>query len=350
MSMLRSSAFSASDLLFEFERTLLDWIGLDKQLLRGALINTGHPELFQAFAHLANYKNVLFVLLPILVLQRLFPARATEGLAPKNLVFDWLYPVYQLLLMSMGLTWAVLAINDFYVRYLPGANKELLSSLPFALQFIAIFLVQDFFRYVSHFVRHKVRWFWYFHAIHHSQVRLNPASNFRTHPVEAVISTAVNSIPIGLIGGEPSAWILGGVTSLAWDLFIHGNVRTNLGFLGRFIASPQNHRVHHSIEPQHKDCNFGDRLLLWDQVFGTLSRDRVSYPATGVEGTEHILETGLNPIDFVAAWTSQTIYPFGMIYRDVLASIASARVGRTRICRFYRVGKAEVAQRQERHS
>jgi len=305
------------DMLRQFERTVLSWIGIDRQSLRDFLIETGHPELFQAIAHLANYKNLLFVLVPILVLQCFFPARPTEGLAPKNLVFDWLYPVFQILLMSMGLTWAILGINDFYARYLPGANKEVLTSLPFALQFIVIFLIQDLFRYLSHFARHKIPWFWHFHVVHHSQVRLNPASNYRTHPVEAVISTAVNSIPIGFIGGEPTAWILGGVTSLAWDFFIHSNVRTNLGFLGRFVASPQNHRVHHSIEPQHRDRNFGDRLVLWDYLFWTLSPDRASYPETGVAGTEHILETGLSPIDIVKAWLRQTIYPFAMIYGDV---------------------------------
>lgn len=50
------------------------------------------------------------------------------------------------------------------------------------------------------------------------------------------------------------------------------------------VVTPQFHRVHHSIEPEHQDRNFGVVLSVWDRIFGTMHRDYDVYPATGVEG------------------------------------------------------------------
>ena len=45
---------------------------------------------------------------------------------------------------------------------------------------------------------------------------------------------------------------------LFYDFFIHSDAKINLGWLGKFIVSPQNHRVHHSSLKKHYDKNFGE--------------------------------------------------------------------------------------------
>jgi hypothetical protein len=57
----------------------------------------------------------------------------------------------------------------------------------------------------------------------------------------------------------------------------------NLGPLGRYFMDNRLHRIHHSIEPQHFDKNFGLFTTLWDSLFGTAyfpARDE--WPDTGV--------------------------------------------------------------------
>ena len=36
-----------------------------------------------------------------------------------------------------------------------------------------------------------------------------------------------------------------------WGHFIHANVKTNLGPLKYILVSPQYHRCHHSVMPEH---------------------------------------------------------------------------------------------------
>ena len=45
------------------------------------------------------------------------------------------------------------------------------------------------------------------------------------------------------------------------------------------IADNRFHRIHHSIQPQHFDKNFGAGTSLWDQLFGT-----AYFPAARVAG------------------------------------------------------------------
>jgi sterol desaturase/sphingolipid hydroxylase (fatty acid hydroxylase superfamily) len=54
------------------------------------------------------------------------------------------------------------------------------------------------------------------------------------------------------------------------QFLVHSNLRANYGWVGRWlIVSPANHRVHHSIQPEHLGKNFSVTLVLWDRVFGT---------------------------------------------------------------------------------
>ena len=42
-----------------------------------------------------------------------------------------------------------------------------------------------------------------------------------------------------------------------------------LGALEWMFVTPSNHRVHHSLKPEHVDRNFGGLLIVWDRLFGT---------------------------------------------------------------------------------
>ena len=120
----------------------------------------------------------------------------------------------------------------------------------------------------------------------------------------------IRTLPIGVVGGEPSTWIAFFLLNNFWGYFIHANVRSNLGALSRVIVTPQYHRVHHSIETRHFDLNYGERLTLWDWAFGTLYTGYDEYPATGVRGTEWIVERTFSPVGLVASWSKQMVYPF----------------------------------------
>jgi sterol desaturase/sphingolipid hydroxylase (fatty acid hydroxylase superfamily) len=58
----------------------------------------------------------------------------------------------------------------------------------------------------------------------------------------------------------------------ATALFNHGNVRLPAGadrVLRWFVVTPDMHRVHHSVEEDETNFNFGFNLPWWDRLFGT---------------------------------------------------------------------------------
>jgi sterol desaturase/sphingolipid hydroxylase (fatty acid hydroxylase superfamily) len=71
------------------------------------------------------------------------------------------------------------------------------------------------------------------------------------------------------------------------SLFYHSAIRVRLPWLDRILVTPQVHRIHHSIDPQHYNKNFADALPIFDIVFGTYYRpDKEEFPATGL-GSEY---------------------------------------------------------------
>jgi len=58
----------------------------------------------------------------------------------------------------------------------------------------------------------------------------------------------------------------------ATSMFNHGNLRLPAGLdrvLRWFVVTPDMHRVHHSIEDDEANSNFGFNLPWWDRLFGT---------------------------------------------------------------------------------
>ena len=40
--------------------------------------------------------------------------------------------------------------------------------------------------------------------------------------------------------------------------------------LNRWLISPAHHQLHHSADVQHRGCNRGFELAIWDRLYGTL--------------------------------------------------------------------------------
>jgi len=58
----------------------------------------------------------------------------------------------------------------------------------------------------------------------------------------------------------------------AMAMFNHGNVRLPKGLdrlLRMFFVTPDMHRVHHSVEDDEANSNFGFNLSWWDRLMGT---------------------------------------------------------------------------------
>lgn len=167
-----------------------------------------------------------------------------------------------------------------------GAFRNPLPAVAVALSYpIVLFLVKDFFVYLTHYYLHRNPYLWEFHKVHHSAIALNPFTLYRMHPIEILIQNIQGLTGFVLVTAtyyylndslvaRATIW---GVNGFSFIFFVAGaNLRhSNLPFryphwLERWLMSPFQHQIHHGNRPQQCHRNFGSRLSIWDRWFGTL--------------------------------------------------------------------------------
>jgi sterol desaturase/sphingolipid hydroxylase (fatty acid hydroxylase superfamily) len=265
-----------------------------------------------------DYHLWLVAIIPCWLLETFLPAMMERESHRASRWLDFCYPVFGGLVLAPFTAIVISGIDHFARAHLTFARTGLLDHRPMAVQFIGAFLIMDFAGYIAHYLKHKVKWLWYFHAIHHSQENLNPFTANRAHFGDAVITSAVWIVPITIAGGPPLTWTAYVVLTQAWSYFVHSNVKVELGPLRYLLVSPQYHRIHHSARPEHWNKNFCDRLAIWDWLFGTVCRDATVYPETGVPDMESwAIEHDAAPSAVAATWVRQTAYPFIKIWESI---------------------------------
>lgn len=145
---------------------------------------------------------------------------------------------------------------------------------------VIVVLAFDFSFYVFHRIQHRFLWCW--HAPHHS-FRTLTAINSHHHWTDPILSTFLISIPMAFVEwpGQTLPFVSGLMTFQAYA--IHSNLRFDLGPLQKILVGPAYHRIHHSLDGEHIDKNFGAFIPLWDWLFGTLVwPDKQARPAVGV--------------------------------------------------------------------
>jgi sterol desaturase/sphingolipid hydroxylase (fatty acid hydroxylase superfamily) len=145
-------------------------------------------------------------------------------------------------------------------------------DVPSWVAVVAGVVVLDLAIYLQHVMFHAVPALWRLHRMHHADLDIDVTTGARFHPVEIMISMLIKFAAIAALGVPPVAVVLFEVLLNATSMFNHGNVRIPLALepaLRRLVVTPDMHRVHHSIERDETNSNFGFNLSIWDRLFGT---------------------------------------------------------------------------------
>ena len=133
-------------------------------------------------------------------------------------------------------------------------------------------LVLDLAIYLQHVMFHAVPLLWRIHRMHHADLDFDVTTGARFHPVEIILSMIIKFAVIIALGPPAIAVLAFEVILNATAMFNHSNVRIPLaidGVLRLFVVTPDMHRVHHSVEDDETNSNFGFNLPWWDRLFGT---------------------------------------------------------------------------------
>lgn len=156
-------------------------------------------------------------------------------------------------------------------------------DVPYWLAVIAAVVVLDFFIWLQHVMVHAVPTLWRLHRVHHADLDFDVTTGARFHPLEILLSMGIKFAVIALLGPPVLAVIMFEVLLNATSMFNHSNVRIPAGVdrvLRLFVVTPDMHRVHHSVEDDETNSNFGFNLPWWDRLFGTYR----AQPRAGHEG------------------------------------------------------------------
>ncbi len=145
------------------------------------------------------------------------------------------------------------------------------------LIWIGALLVYDFLYYWHHRLGHEVNILWAAHVVHHQSEEFNLSTALRQTSSGFLLGW-VFYLPMAVAGVPPLVFASVALIDLLYQYWIHTEQIGRLGWFDRIFASPSNHRVHHGVNDQYVDKNYGGILIVWDRLFGTFQEERADDP------------------------------------------------------------------------
>ncbi|SDM31811.1 Sterol desaturase/sphingolipid hydroxylase, fatty acid hydroxylase superfamily [Oryzisolibacter propanilivorax] len=149
-------------------------------------------------------------------------------------------------------------------------------------------LLYDFCYYWLHRMGHEVAVLWAAHAVHHQSQRYNLSTALRQTSSGALLGWLFY-LPMALAGVPPLVFVVVGLVDLLYQFWVHTEQVGRLGWFDRWFCSPSNHRVHHAVNDDYLDRNYGGILIVWDRLFGTFREEDPRQPC--VYGTRGLFNS-----------------------------------------------------------
>jgi sterol desaturase/sphingolipid hydroxylase (fatty acid hydroxylase superfamily) len=151
--------------------------------------------------------------------------------------------------------------------------------MPSALSFLALLVGQDFCHYWMHRCQHKVRWLWVsMHVVHHTPNEMNLSIAYRLGWTARLFGAIAFYTPLILVGFPVPAVFASIGAALTYMYVLHNEWIGDLRWFGWIFNTPSHHRVHHAVNPEYLDANFGSVLIIFDRLFGTFVKERPDLP------------------------------------------------------------------------
>ena len=134
--------------------------------------------------------------------------------------------------------------------------------------------------WVALFFADDLAYYWFHRVSHESRVLLGeprgPPLVAALQPVTALRQTWVPMtyfpfwLPLPLLGFPVWMVLLAQAWSLIYQFWIHTErIKRLPRWVEEIFNTPSHHRVHHGMNHQYLDKNYGGILIIWDRIFGT---------------------------------------------------------------------------------
>jgi alkylglycerol monooxygenase len=157
----------------------------------------------------------------------------------------------------------------------------------------------DFCYYWHHRLGHTCALFWAAHVVHHQSEDYNLSTALRQTSTGFLFGWLFY-LPMAVLGFPPTVFAVVALIDLLYQYWVHTQHIGKLGWFDRWFCSPSNHRVHHAVNDQYLDKNYGGIWIVWDRLFGSFIEEDEREPI--VYGTRSPLGSW-NPL-----WANVEVY------------------------------------------
>lgn len=141
------------------------------------------------------------------------------------------------------------------------------------LLYVIAFFALDLTGYLVHRIDHELNFFWNAHIIHHSSEDFNLACALRQSISTFVRLFTIFLLPAAFLGVPTQVIAVVAPLHLFAQFWYHTQHIDKMGWLEKIIVTPSHHRVHHAINPEYLDKNYGQIFIFWDKWLGTYQEE-----------------------------------------------------------------------------
>jgi sterol desaturase/sphingolipid hydroxylase (fatty acid hydroxylase superfamily) len=216
---------------------------------------------------LATGASLLFLALVFIPMEKAFSAKPDQKIFRPGWFLDLCYFFGQYLLWSSLVLKAINYLGAWFDRSISLQFRTTISEQPLWLQATEVLILSDFLIYWGHRLQHKYDFLWRFHKVHHTAETLDWLAAHREHPLDSIYTVGIINLPAIILGFDLNA--LAAIVAFRgiWAIYIHSNVRLNIGAIKMIIGSPDLHHWHHDKERDRG--NYANISPLMDKLFGT---------------------------------------------------------------------------------
>lgn len=189
------------------------------------------------------------------------------------------------------------AINSLQLGILSRVSGVLLSLIPFTfyvyfynqwrlfdlpqdhyLVWALAFFGYDLVYYWIHRLNHRVNVMWGSHVVHHSSEEYNLTTALRQTSTPSIFAWVIVA-PLAIIGVSPEVLATSAAINLVYQFWVHTrHVGKMPAWFEAIFVTPSNHRVHHALNKDYIDKNFGGVFIIWDRLFGSFQAEKDDTP------------------------------------------------------------------------
>lgn len=179
------------------------------------------------------------------------------------------------LYMGIGNIISGIIFGSFYLWLAFQVYEYRIFEISAHLQYLPICLfIDDFLYYWFHRCSHRIRIYWASHVNHHSSQHYNYSAALRQTWTGWLAPSFIFYVPLYLIGFHPFLVIFANGIHQIYQFWIHTEAIKKLPKWFEYtFNTPSHHRVHHAVNAEYLDANYGGIFIIWDRIFGTFVKE-----------------------------------------------------------------------------